>query len=200
MLPHGTAIGCLNGSVPWILWELELLPWLKWNFLTSGVAITKEASVWSEVERAGAEVSSFPSSDLSFLQKQKEEDFASVPSCLEESMLINCLTKDLETLSSSHAQVTLATQSCKRQFNKACHYCEDLQGEERKKFIHGRDVSPFICIIIKLRYFRMRQRWGGCLFWGLFWFLSLQAQAILWACSCNSRKKQVQWKVTCQVT
>lgn len=69
---------------------------------------------------ASAEVSSFPSLDLSFLRKQKEEDFASVPSCLEESMLINCLTKDLEPLSSNGAQVTLATESCKMQVNKTC--------------------------------------------------------------------------------
>lgn len=38
----------------------------------SGVAVTEEASVWSEGEHAAAEVSSFPSSDLSFLQKQKK--------------------------------------------------------------------------------------------------------------------------------
>lgn len=41
------------------------------------------------MEHASAELSSFPTSDLAFLQEQKEEDFVSVPSCLEESMLIN---------------------------------------------------------------------------------------------------------------
>lgn len=124
-------------------------------------------------------MSSFPSSDLSFLQKQKEEDFASVLSCLEESTLINCLTKDLKTLSSSDAQVTSATESCKMQFNKSCHYCEDLQGEERKKSINERDVSPFICIIIKLRYFRKRQSWGrgGCLGFYFDFYLSRLRQS-----------------------
>lgn len=41
------------------------------------------------MEHAGAELSSFPSSDLAFLQELEEEDSASVPSCLEESRLIN---------------------------------------------------------------------------------------------------------------
>lgn len=118
------------------------------------------------MEHAGAEVSSFPSSDLSFLQKQKEEDFASIPSCLEESPLINCLTEDLETLSSYDAQVTLATESSKK-FNKTCHYCEDLQGEERKK-----NYSWERCIFLYLHYFQTEifqdeakmVGWGVCVF------------------------------------
>lgn len=41
---------------------------------------------------AAAELSSFPSSDLAFLQELKEEDFSSVPSCLEESLLMDCIS------------------------------------------------------------------------------------------------------------
>lgn len=154
MLPHGTTISFLNESVLWILWRLEWLLWLKWNFSTLGVAITKEFSVWSEVEHTSAEVSSFPSLDLSFLQKQKEEDFASVPSCLEESMLINCLTKDLEPLSSNGAQVTLATESCKMQVNKTCR--------ERKE----KNYSWERCISLYLHYYQTDiSGWGKD--WGI---------------------------------
>lgn len=44
------------------------------------------------MEHAGAELSSFPSSDLALLQELEEEDSASVPSCLEESRLINSIS------------------------------------------------------------------------------------------------------------